>query len=528
MSQKTKKTKNKETEKPVVIKEASLHPLLRRGVGGGLFFILMLVWAAFYFGSVFSLSRDYSFWVGDTRQMEFIFCQSYSSIRWLGRMLLQLYKYPMLGGLFVAVMLTLMSVATGYCLNLRGKLRGLRHVPSLLYVGIITYHGINVFFESETGYILGIPFLVLMAMLLLSAVLYFFRGKRVEDADSPKTLLTELALVIVILAGIIGFNEVKRPYTRTVCRLATLMDKQEWAEMQKVARDNAVQSNRPMACYYAISLLHTGKIAERMYDIRLDYDSLYVHGMDGQHNNCSAMYIPEGSLHAGFVQTCMHNCMEEMVMTGPTLRLLKLYVKCALLRQEWTLAEKYLRILKDVPFEGDFCQKYTSMLHNTTKVEADPEFARIRLTEPIHDSFESYYQQPVFMGYNLNLIEGRSMEALTNSLCVCLYTKLMPNFTERLQPLMGSTPPEIIADGVLLAATKQQGIESQFPGIDYRMSRIQGFLSNIQPYMNDRPGHAYELFSKYKGYYPYYYFFGNLKATKKGYTGNRTSNSGVN
>ena len=39
---------------------------------------------------------------------------------------------------------------------------------------------------------------------------------------------------------------------------------------------------------------------------------------------------------------------------------------------------------------------------------------------------------------------------------------------------------------------------------------------------------AYELFGKYKGYYPYYYFFGNLKATKKGYTGLSTSNSGVN
>ena len=46
--------------------------------------------------------------------------------------------------------------------------------------------------------------------------------------------------------------------------------------------------------------------------------------------------------------------------------------------------------------------------------------------------------------------------------------------------------------------------------------------------MSDRPGHAYELFGKYKGYYPYYYFFGNLKATKKGYTGQVTSNSGVN
>lgn len=503
------------------------HPLLRNWMGGGLFFLMIWAWAWLYYGSVLQMARDYSFWVADIRQMEFIMCQSFAGFRWLGRLLLQLYKFPWLGGLFLAAMLTLTSCFTGYILCLRGKLRGLRHLPALACVGVYTYHGINMFFESETGYILVVPFVVTVVLGVLAAILRAVRGSRPADSNT-RNVLMEQVVVVAIMACIIGYNEMQRPYTRTISRLSVLMEDQNWNEMQKVALSNAIQSNRPMACFYAISLLHTGKIAERMYDIRLDYDSLYVHGMDGQHNNCSGMYIPEGSLHAGFIQTCMHNCMEEMVMNGPSIRLLKLLVKSALMRNEWELAEKYLRILGDVPFEGKFCDKYGAMVHNTTMIEADPEFARIRLTEPIHDSFESFYQQPIFMGYNLNLVEGRSMEALTNSLCVCLYTKLMPNFLERLQPIAGATPPEIIADGVLLASTKQPGIEKNFPGLDYRTGRIQSFLQSIQPYMSDRPGHAYELFSKYKGYYPYYYFFGNLKATKKGYTGEKTSSSGVN
>lgn len=533
MSKKVNKTTNQRTDRvassqPATDKRASLLSSFGGEKWGFLlFFLLMWAWAWLYYGSVLHMGREYSFWVPDTRQMSFILCQTYASFRWLGRMLLQLYKYPWLGGLFLALVLTLTSAFTGSLLSLRGRLRGLRHLPSLAYVAVVTYQGINMFFEAETGYILVIPFVAMVVLGILAGIRSLIG--RTPAADGGRgSFLAEVGLVAVLMAAIVGFNEMQRPYTRTICRLSGLMEDHQWNEMQKVARDNAIQSNRPMACFYAISLLHTGKIAERMYDIRLDYDSLYVHGMDGQHNNCSGMYIPEGSLHAGFVQTCMHNCMEEMVMTGPTLRLLKLLVKSALLRGEWELAEKYLRILGDVPFEGDFCSKYGAMVRNTTLVEADPEFARIRLTEPIHDSFESFYQQPIFMGYNLNLVEGRSMEALTNSLCVCLYTKLMPNFLERLQPLSGSTPPEIIADGVLLASTKQPGIESNFPGLDYRTGRIQGFMQNVQPYMSDRPGHAYELFSKYKGYYPYYYFFGNLKATKKGYTGQKTSSSGVN
>jgi hypothetical protein len=104
----------------------------------------------------------------------------------------------------------------------------------------------------------------------------------------------------------------------------------------------------------------------------------------------------------------------------------------------------------------------------------------------------------------------------------------MPAFLARLEPIMGSTPPDIIADGILLSSTKSPGLETKFTGLNLRMPRIQSFMQQVQPYMSDRPGHAYELFGKYKGYYPYYYFFGNLKATKKGYTGYSTSNSGVN
>ena len=126
------------------------------------------------------------------------------------------------------------------------------------------------------------------------------------------------------------------------------------------------------------------------------------------------------------------------------------------------------------------------------------------------------------------LVEGRSQNALINSLCVCLYTKLMPQFVERLEPLVGTTPPSIIMDGIMLAENKNPGISKNFTGLNFRKPQLQTFLENMRPYMSDRAGHAYELFPRYKGYYPYYYFFGNLKATKKGYTSLSSSNSGVN
>ena len=491
-----------------------------------IFFALTWLWAAWYYGSVFYISREYSFWVADLRMMDFILSCPYGGIRYVGRAILQLYKFPWLGGLLLALILTAGSWLTGYCLRLRGTWRLLQYVPALVYVAVITWHGLDIFFEARTGFIFGIPLVALNVLCVCAIIIRSFKVKPLAATSRGKGWA--VGFIILCFAAIIGFDQWQRPYVRVICQLLDMEYKQDWAGIQKLARAHSMMSNRPMACSYAISLVQTNQVAERMYDIRLDYDSLHIHGIDWQHNNASVLYVPEGDYYGGFIESSMHACMEQMVMTGPTVRLMKLLIKCSLMREEWELAEKYLAILRRIPFEGAFCEKYGAMVRRIDLVNSDPEMAQIRLTEPIHDSFENQYQAPLFMGYNLMLVEGRSQQALINSLCVCLYTKLMPQFVERLEPIIGTTPPSIIMDGIMLAENKHPGIMKHFTGLNYRQPQLQAFIQATQPLMNDRAGHAKELFPKYKGYYPYYYFFGNLKATKKGYTSLSSSNSGVN
>ena len=531
MKKKSTPTKQKPNESAAKVAQAHVArrlPILP------IFFVLTWIWAAWYYGSVFHISREYSFWVADVRMMDFVLNQPYGILRYIGRAMLQLYQYPLLGGLLLAMMLTAGSWLTGYCMRLCPSWRPVQYLPALSYMAVVTYHGLDVFFEARTGLIFGIPLVVLVVLCIWATIIRSFSRKPVPafisipKDETPRQNYTQLVAILVCLVCIIGFDMSQRPYVRVICKLMDMEYEQDWAGIQKLARANASMSNRPMACAYAISLVQTGQIAERMFDIRLDYDSLHIHGMGGHHNNASGLYLPEGNYYGGFVESALRASMEQMVMTGPTSRLLKIMIKCALMREEWELAEKYLTVLRRVPFEGAFCKKYEPMVRRVDLVNSNPEMARIRLTEPLHDSFESQYQQPLFMGYNIALVEGRSQNALLNSLCACLYTKLMPQFTERLEPLIGTTPPSIIMDGILLAENKNPGISQHFNGLNFRQPQLQSFLQNIQPFMSDRPAHAYELFLKYKGYYPYYYFFGNLKATKKGYTGISSSNSGVN
>ena len=526
----------KQPQKPAQQKVAAASPKREKRLLPVLpiFFLFTWLWAAWYYGSVFYISREYSFWVADTRIMEFVLCQPYGILRYIGRAMLQLYRFPWLGGLLMALMLSAGSWLTGYCMRLRPSWRSFQYLPALVYMAVVTWHGLDIFYEARTGLIFGIPFVALLVLCIWSIIIRSFSRKPVPAVigiprdETPRQNRIQLLVIALCLAAIIGFDQWQRPYVRVICSLLDMEYRQDWAGIQKLARANAKMSNRPMACSYAIALVQTGQIAERLYDIRLDYDSLHINGMDWKHNNASCLYVPEGNYYGGFIESSQHACMEQMVMTGPTIRLLKLMVKCALMREEWELADKYLAVLRRVPFEGAFVKKYEPMVRRVDLVNAEPEMAMIRLTEPIHDSFENQYQQPLFMGYNLMLVEGRSQNALINSLCVCLYTKLMPQFVERLEPLVGTTPPSIIMDGIMLAENKNPGISKNFTGLNFRKPQLQTFLENMRPYMSDRAGHAYELFPRYKGYYPYYYFFGNLKATKKGYTSLSSSNSGVN
>lgn len=520
-----------------------------------IFTVLVFIWAAFYYSAVFQVSREHSFWSTDSRTMQYFMTQPHAWLRYIGRAALTLYHSPILGGLILTITLGCGSALLGYILraifkaksiapNAEGnnkKQKGLltainilQFLPALVYIGVVTELGLDAFFEAETGYILGIPMLVFVILCFVAiGVKLLTRFPlsslwKTKGCETRTTYLAPLATCVILFAGIVLFGSKQRAYVRPICQAMLYEQAQDWDGIQDVARANAQLSNRIMATYYAAALVHTDQVGSRVYDIRLEYDTLRIHGMDGHLNNGINMYLQEGNYHAGLVETCYHSCMEQMVMTGPNLRLLKLMTKCALMREEWELARKYLRILRDVPFEGDFCEKYSAMLHRTDLVNADKEMAKLRELEPVEDTFENQHQNPTFMGYNLNLTIARSMAGWNNSMAVCLYTKLLPQFAARLEPYIGQSLPENFADGAILASRKFPEIVQAFPSLQMRANSLESYIQSIQPYMDDRPKYGPELFPEQKGYYPHYYFFGNLRATKPGYTGESASRSGVN
>lgn len=530
-------------------------------------FLLVWWWAAYWQGDVFRMARENSFFAPDSLLMEYELSKTYGMIRCVGRALLTLFRYPWLGGMVLSIMLTLSCWLLGYAMKLTPRWRWIQWLPLAIYTGIFTYNGLNNYFEAETGYIMGIPLCILVILMVWGVIIRSFSKKHspalfsLPKDETPMQNILQLATALII--GVVPamiYGSIERPYVRPIAHMQVAVMEQDWDEVIETAHQNAELSYRPMAAQYAIALVQKDMIAEGLFDIRLDYDSLFITGINEANHDALNLYQMECDYHAGLTQTAYHHAMESMAMEGPTLRNLKMLCKTAILRNEWNLAEKYLTILDRVPFEGAFTEKYRAMLHDEQAVANDPEFAVIKETEPMHDLFENNLIQPVFLGYNAALppSEARSKKALYNSLITNIYTKTMDDFLYRCQGLDAQGTPTSIAQALALLSGKHPEIREYFTATTYLLPELQSFLESTQEYINPRAGiteeekegllalgmtpsggdtltsaenralHARELFTDYKGFYPYYYFFGNLKATKKKDKKGESSNAGVN
>ncbi len=504
-----------------------LNKLREPAVGRALFFCLTWLWAAWWMGDVFHIAREYSFFTVDATLMHGVWQQAFGSLWIVGRALLTLYCWPLVGGLLVAAMLTASTWLMGYCLRLRPDSWWslLEYIPAIGWMTWVAWQGFNLYFQAEPGRALGALFLGVLVLAVDAFIIWTFKRKTRSKGQQSRWLLLPLLLVFLPIL----VSHFRHPYVRPVTRMEVQLLHEDWEGMTATARDNAKLSYRPLAAYYAIALVHTGHLADQLFDIRLDYDSLYVSSWGGNPDIGTNYYQTDCNYHAGLFRAAAHKAMEALTMDGPTLKSLKHLTRLALLDHDWALARKYLHIIARHPFEGAFVERYAPMLDNAEAVEADPVFARLRRTEPLHDSFESFYQQPTFLGYAAVMTEGRSPEALTQSIMANLYSKRMPDFLMRCEVLVGTTPPRSIAEGLVTQVPKNQAILQVFPQLQMNVQVYQGFLRTVQPYMKERARGGRELFDQYRGYYPYYYFFGNLKATRKSdKKEHASSNVGVN
>ena len=464
-------------------------------------FVGCWLFASWLYGDVFYMAEQYSFFSFEEEAMRFVYEQPGGWLYAVGRFLLWSFHFPWFGGFIWALLLTGSVCLFKYSANLRGKGEWVAALPACLVVLGFLHRGLNLYYQVEPSWVYLVPLAVFVGTLAM-ALCRLCWGKR-EVRRRGDAFSSGVALVCFL--SLFAYTWWGKENERLTASLQRAYLQQDWKSMQQSAR-SASQPTRAVAAYHAIALVQTGQLMGHWLDIPYQYPDLGLVDWGGLPDDGSDLYYAEACLSAGLVYPAYHHAMERMVIDGPTCYTLKQLTLCALLNGEYALANRYLYLLSNMPFEQEFVRKYMPMVAHPERILSDAYFHRILEMVPMADTFEQAYRAPLFIGYNVQTNQVRSAAALEASLVACLYTKMLPAVVQRAQAYRGKPLPPVVEQAIALYALEYPEVLSHFPISQQVVQQVKGF---VKQYVSHPPKDIEALRKEYGQFYPFYYYFQN-------------------
>lgn len=491
-------------------------------------FVLLAFFCCYEFGPVLRHLAEENYVSLESLPMAYVLRRPLGMLFWVGRFLMLPLQSQWIGGLYVALLLTLSAWLADKSLRLRQQWRGLGFVLPALLMGWAAYRGYNLYMRNEPSQLILWIWGLLSFTGLCAGVRALLPHKAVAEqtpaatkpashpAPKSKSRPYGLAVAVVSLVLLCGGTYAGRQNLLLSCHMQNLMMDGDWEAMNEAAL-SARRPDHSVAAFNVIALNQMGQVLERAFELDYDYPTVQLDSIGGMDEGVN--YIAECNLHAGLVQPAYHYAMEQLVMSGPRLRYFKLMALTALINNERALCEKMLHVISQMPLQSAYVERMRQLLADDALRDADPMIARIRQFLPQEDKFEQNFRTPAFLGYNVGVLAGTD-ETLNTSVAAALYSKDMENIILRASYLQQKrTLPLCVQQALVIASFKRPGLLDRFPGIDkFVQNEVQNFAIEAAPLSKDKSEEGKELMRKtlvdnWKGTYMYYYYCGNLNQT---------------
>ncbi len=468
----------------------------------------LIVWLMW--GDVFYMAEQNSYLAFNSTIMQNVMDLKWGFYILLGRFFLLLFHFPVIGSLLMATFLTGIACLLKYLLPKNNYLQILAVLIPLAYVFYLAYRGLNLFYQHEPGYYFAHPIAVLLVLSIVALFVRLLIKRKRSDNVSHRVNLAQILTIVVAGILLVGYSYYYRENMRVTAKMQRLLEAEAWDEMIDLGL-SCKQPDRSVCCYYAIALSQTDQLSNRLFEIKYQYPKPELRNMSGQVDPGTEYFNYDGDYYAGLVNSAYHDCMERAVMDGPTVVKLKRMFLCSLINGEYNLAEKYMHLIKCVPFEGDFAEKYEAMITNHELITKDPALVKVAECVPLEDDYEQRYNVPLFLGYNVELTSGRHIRALYHSLAACLYAKNLDHYFDRLGPIADKSLPRPFEDALIIQSLKKEVNLKDYKIAPLSISSLKQFMTTVAPYRNaDKKAVAKQFRENYYGYYPLYYYFENI------------------
>lgn len=135
------------------------------------------------------------------------------------------------------------------------------------------------------------------------------------------------------------------------------VDQNDWEGVLRIARQHEGEPTRMIVTLKNLALFKLGRAGDEMYNYRdgslqpkADFE-LRMAQLSGKN-----LY-----LHYGLPNYCYRWCLEDGVEYGWRVEHLKYMVRCALLNEEYTVAQKYIDLLKQTRYHGEWAEQYEGL-----------------------------------------------------------------------------------------------------------------------------------------------------------------------
>lgn len=161
----------------------------------GLFFVFAFVFLGVYNGDVLYKLHTYSFFLRNDVFAGETINQAGGLLVYVSQYLMQLFRYPLLGALFLSLVLSLVEVLVTKCFNVPEKLRVLAFVPSCLIMLSLMSIGYALYDNFDSS------FLVSSAVGTLMALAVYWLYRRFAEVK-----FSEYAAIVLCAALFFGFG----------------------------------------------------------------------------------------------------------------------------------------------------------------------------------------------------------------------------------------------------------------------------------------------------------------------------------
>lgn len=480
-------------------------------------FALLWFFCSCYYGDVFYMANQYSYFAFDATLMHFLLQQPMGWLMATGRMLLTTFHYPALGGALLALMLTLSGRLLVYILHLPPRVRWAGNLVAFAPVAYFMYLNYNLYYQSEPSIVFTLPLVMLVVLAVVALAIRLITGQHLKcslrgsDDDTPAGRALGLVAALVLTIGLFGYAQaVPQQNTRLVCTMQRMLEQRNWEGMRRCGLE-ARQPDRGVAAYYALGLMQLDRLPDDLFAIHFHYPKVSIDNRAGEHLDGAELYTGDLNFYSGLINPAYQEAMTSFVADGPSVITIKQMALCAVLNGEKPLAERYFHMLRQQPFEGAFIEKYEPLVQHPEKLADYPELKLAYDLRPTKDSFEQFYKQPLFLGYYTEINAARVLQALRLSYAACLYAKALPQLAQRVAFMRGQQLPQPVEDALAIMALRDPSVLKLHPISQFTQMRLQEFLTRVaQLSVEDRKKTGEALRDDYENYYPFYYFFENL------------------